>query len=265
MVHATIRYVAPMAERPFFYLYDPPPGTPARNTRGDRRVVAIRDARELVPAPTLDVEGFTLVAHRTAVDDLWDAERVRRAYYPEMEALVRRVTDARRVLAFDHNVRSAPRAERREDGAQAPVRFPHNDYTERSAPQRVRDLVGGAEADELLTRRFAVVNAWKPIGGPALDTPLAFCEARSIAHADLVPTDLRYRDRSGEIYSLRFNPEQRWFHYSAMTPDEVLLLKCYDADPTHASFTAHSAFDHPNAPAGARPRESIEVRTLVFF
>jgi hypothetical protein len=265
VVEATLRYVAMMSERPFFYLYDPPAGTPSRNTRGDRRTIVIRDARDLGSEPSLDVEGFTLVRHHTAVEDLWDAEQVRRVYYREMERLVQGVTGATRVLAFDHNLRSAPRAERREDGAQLPVRFPHNDYTERSAPQRVRDLVGGDEARALLVRRFAVVNAWKPIRGPVLDTPLAFCEARSIAPADLVPTDLRYRDRDGEIYSLRFNPGQRWFYYSAMTGDEVLLLKCFDSDHARASFTAHSAFDHPAAPAETPPRESIEVRTLAFY
>jgi hypothetical protein len=178
---------------------------------------------------------------------------------------VRDTTGATRVLAFDHNVRSATLAERGEKGAQPPVRFPHNDYTERSAPQRVCDLVGGEEAEALLANRFAVINTWKPIRGPVLDTPLAVCEARSIQADDLVPTDLRYRDRTGEIYSLRFSPAHRWFYFSAMQADEVLLLKCFDSDRGRARFTAHSAFDHPGAPAGASPRESIEVRTLAFF
>jgi hypothetical protein len=264
VVESTLNYLAPMPEKPYFRLYDAP-DEPARNTKGDRRVVAFADARALVPPPSLDVEGFCLAPHATAVDDLWNPEGVRARYWPEMEALVARVTGATRVVAFDHNVRSAPKAERREQQAQAPVRYTHNDYTERSGPQRVRDLFPGAEAERLLARRFAVVNVWKPIRGPVEEWPLAFCDARTIRMDDFVATDLRYRDRLGEVYSLRFNPAHRWFYYPAMRADEALLLKCYDSDPARARFTAHSAFEDPTSPPNAAPRESIEVRTLAFF
>ena len=50
-----------------------------------------------------------------------------------------------------------------------------------------------------------------------------------------------------------------------MQKDEVMLLKCYDSDPRRARFTAHSSFDNPTSPPDAPARESIEVRTLVFF
>jgi hypothetical protein len=265
MVETTLNYLAPMAERPVYYLYEPPAGTPWRNTKGDRHRVRITDARTLTPPPSLDREGFALVRHATALADGFDAEAVRAVYYPEMEQLVQRATGAATVLAFDHNVRSAPRAERREDGAQTPVRFVHNDYTEASAPQRVRDLLDADRAASALRRRFAVINVWKPLRGRVREAPLAVCDARTIRPADFVPTDLRYRDRTGEVYSLAFNPDHRWFYFSNMEADEALLLKCYDADRRRARFTAHTAFDDPTAPADAPARESIEVRTLAFF
>ena len=80
-----------------------------------------------------------------------------------------------------------------------------------------------------------------------------------------MPTDLNYRDRTGEVYSLRFNPAHRWFYFPTMQADEAMLLKCFDSDRTRARFTAHSAFDDPTSPADAPPRESIEVRTLAFW
>ncbi len=264
MIESTLNYLAEMAETPFFLLYEPPPGMPVRNTVLDRRRVAIGDARELGAEPSLDADGFTLAPLRTSVDDLYDPGAVRAAYYREVEALVRDVTGATRVVAFDHNVRCAPMAERGDAGAQAPVRFAHNDYTERSGPQRVRDLLPD-EAERLLERRFAVINVWKPIRRPVEEWPLAVCDARTIAPRDLVTTDLRYRDRVGEIYSLRFDPAHRWFYYPRMQPDEAMLLKCFDADPQRARFTAHSAVEDPTSPAGAPARESIEVRTLAFF
>ena len=157
MIEATISYLAATPERPFFFLYDPPPGTPWRNTKGDRRTVAIRDARRLDPPPSLDREGFMLAHHVTAVADLWDEKAVTGTYYGELEALVKDVTGASRVVAFDHNLRSAPRLEQGESGVQGPVRYAHNDYTERSGPQRVRDLLGD-KAERLLQGRFAVIN-----------------------------------------------------------------------------------------------------------
>jgi hypothetical protein len=266
MVEATLNYLADMPERTAYYFYDPPPGVPRRNTKGDRRRLPIHDARGLAPAPTLEREGFALARLETAVADLYDPAAVRARYYGEVERLVREVTGARRVLAFDHNVRNAAVEGRsREDGVQGPVRYAHNDYTERSGPQRVRDLLAAAEAEALLRHRVAVVNVWKPIRGPVEGAPLAVCDARTIEPPDLVPTDLRYPDRTGEVYSLRFNPRHRWFYFSRMQAGEAMLLKCFDSAAGGARFTAHSAFDDPSAPPDAPPRESIEVRTLAFF
>jgi hypothetical protein len=257
-VEATINYVAPMPERPYYFLYEPPAGTPWRNTKGDRRTMAIGDARTLEPKASLDREGFALVRFANAGPDL---DAVKSVYYRDVEALVREVTGAARVVAFDHNLRSAGD---RAEGVQAPVRFAHNDYTERSGPQRVRDLLSD-EADALLGKRFAVINVWKPIRKPVAQAPLAVCDARSIRKEDFIPTDLRYRDRTGEVYSLRWSAAHAWFYFPHMTPGEAMLLKCYDSAKDRARFTAHSAFDDPGTPADAPARESIEVRTLAFF
>lgn len=265
MVESTLSYLAAMPEKPVYYLHEPPPGTPWRNTRGDRRTVAIHDARGLVPQPSLDRQGFTLARHETAVKDLYDGHAVREVYYREVERLVRDVTGATRVVVFDHNVRSAPRAEAGEDGVRNPVRFVHNDYTEGSGPQRVRDLMDAEEADVLLRHRFAVINVWKPIRGPVRMAPLAVCDAQSIEPQDFVATDLKYRDRTGEVYSLTFSPGHRWFYFPNMRSDEAMLLKCFDSDAGRARFTAHTAFDDPTSPADGPARESIEVRTLAFF
>ena len=80
-----------------------------------------------------------------------------------------------------------------------------------------------------------------------------------------MPTDLKYRDRTGEVYSLTYSADHRWFYCPDMQPNEALLLKCYDSDPTRAQMTAHTAFDDPTTPPDAPARESIEVRTLAFF
>src|SRR5206468_11210325 len=145
-------------------------------------------------------------------------------------------------VAVEHTFRTPSRPKSRTTVAQPPVRFPHNDYPDRPGPQRVRNCLPADEAEGLLRNRFAVINVWKPIRGRVEESPLAVCDARTIRPQDLVTSDLRYRDRVGEVYSLRFNPAHRWFYYSRMRANEAMLLKCFDSDPGRARFTAHTAF-----------------------
>jgi hypothetical protein len=141
----------------------------------------------------------------------------------------------------------------------------HVDYTVKSAPQRVRDVLPD-EAEALLRDRFAVINVWRPIRGPVQDAPLAVSDAQSVRFEDLVAIDLVYRERLGEIYMVKFNPSQRWYYAPRMSTDEVLLFKCFDsAQDGRARFAPHAAFDDPTTPLDAWPRESIELRTLAFF
>jgi hypothetical protein len=138
------------------------------------------------------------------------------------------------------------------------------DHTADSGLQRVRDFFGD-EAVALLRGRVQVINLWRPIRGPLRDAPLAVCDAESVAPGDLVASDLVYQHRVGETYDVTFNPSHRWFYVPQMQPDEALLLKCFDsATDGRARFAPHTAFEDPTAPADAPPRESIEIRTLVF-
>ena len=265
-VEAELVYALPGGQRPVVYMYPPPPGVPrlSGNYRAER--VRIESARPGAASLSLDVHGFSLHQHRSALVDGYDPAEVRAVYYPEMERLVREATGAQNVLVFDHNVRSDPRARSGQLGVNEPVRRVHNDYTFESAVRRVHQLLGQEEAERRLERRLAIINVWRPLFGPVQDTPLAVCDARSIQQEDLVPIDLLYRDRTGENYNFAYNPAHRWYYVPEMLADEALLLKCYDsATDGRPSFTAHSAFDHPHVPHQARPRESIEIRTVAFF
>ena len=260
----------PGGVKPVSYNYEPPPGVARRTGVFADSRVNVRDGRSLAGALSLDREGFKLVPHQSRVHDFYDEDELKRVYYPEVERLVKAETGATRVHIFDHTLRNGAIPERpaEKEGEQLirePVLRVHNDYTLKSGPQRVRDLMGD-EAPDLLDRRFAVVNVWRPIRGPVEEKPLALCDARSVAPQDWVATDLLYPDRTGEIYYVAHNPAQRWFYFPQMTRDEAVLLKCYDsATDGRARFSPHSAFADPTSPANARPRESIEVRTLIFF
>ncbi|MBN9516092.1 MAG: methyltransferase [Alphaproteobacteria bacterium] len=264
-VTADMNYLVPMTERPRNYTFEPPAGVPRTNADHEAHAVKIRDARPIAGHVSLDANGFALLQHRSAVKDFFDDEKVRRVYYPEVERLVKQATGAYRVHIFDHTTRRRVLdAETQADAPRQPVRRVHIDHTARSGPQRVRDLLPD-EAEELLKGRVQVINLWRPIKGPLQDSPLAVCDATTIHSDDLVPSDLVYPHRIGETYSVKYNPTHRWYYVPQMQTDEALLLKCADTSTgVPARFTPHSAFTDPTAPADAPPRESIEVRTLVF-
>jgi len=264
-VHADLVYARTAQQQPRYYMFEPPPGVERLVGEYAPQRVRIDDGRDASQPFSLDEHGFALLEHATALADAYDDAAVRSVYYPEMERLVQRASGAARVLVFDHNVRSGPRAKAGQRGIAEPVRLVHNDYTAESARLRVQQLVP-AEAESLLARRYAFINIWRPLFGPILDTPLAVCDARSIAPADLLKLDLIYPDRVGENYHFVPNDAHRWYYYSEMRADEVLLLKCMDTPGEgRARFTAHTAFDDPRAPSETRPRESIEVRTIAFY
>jgi hypothetical protein len=266
-VHATLNYLVRTDEKPYAYTFEPPPGVPARTGRIDAVAnVAIRDARPLAEQLSLDVQGFVLRRHRAAGTEFYDEEQLCTIYYAEIDRLLKVATGAEKVVIFDHTIRSVPRAKLGQAGMREPVRRVHNDYTETSGRRRVRDHLESDEADVRLGQRFMEINVWRPITGPLEDAPLAVCDARTIAPDDLIASDLIYRDKIGETYAVARNPAHRWFYFPRMQPDEVILIKCFDSDEDNPGrFTAHTAFDDPTTPANAAPRESIEVRALVFF
>jgi hypothetical protein len=257
---AELHYLIRTAEKPARYAMEPPPGVPAWNGIDDPHTVLIEDARGRGPEFTLDRNGFTLINAPTAVRNFYDPGEIKSVYYPEVERLLRDMLGASRVVAFDHNVRNGGRSD-----LPQPSRRVHNDHTVNSAPRRVRDHLG-AEAEELLKYRFGIVNVWRPIRGPVLDSPLALCDARSFTDDDLIASDLVYQHVRGETSSIEFKPGHRWYYFSEQQPDEVLLIRVHDsANDGRARLSFHTSFENPLAPADAPPRESIEVRTLVFF
>jgi hypothetical protein len=231
--------------------------------------VSIGNLRDIADTLSVDREGFALLNHPTAVDDLYDDEAVESTYYPEIEALLRREFGASRVAIFDATRRSDDGVgAKNRDGLRGPATRVHVDYTAKSGPQRVKDLLGEAEAARLTAAgsRIVQINVWRPIRGPVERSPLVLADASTVRPEDLIATDQVFPDRVGEIYNLAYAPAQRWYYAPRMTRDEVLLIKGWDSlDDGRAQFTPHSAFDLPKTGKSAPPRESIELRTLVVI
>ena len=231
----------------------------------DPRRMSIHNGRLFAHELALERSGFVLVEHKTAVKDFFDKQQLESVYYPEVEQLIKATSGAARVVLFDHTLRSGDETEREARLVREPVLSAHNDYTEWSGPQRVRDLLPD-EAEALLKRRFAIIQVWRAINQPIQSNPLAVADARSVAPEDLIVAERRYPNRVGQTYRLKHNAAHRWFYFPEMRRDEALVFKVYDsAQDGRARFTPHTSFDDPRSPPGAPPRQSIEARALAFF
>ena len=243
------------------------PNNIRRRTSGTERAhpVDIRDGRPARKEFSLDENGFVFLDHPSAVKDFFDPRQLESVYYPEVETLVKELSGAKRVVVFDHTLRSGDEAEREAKLVREPVLSAHNDYTEWSGPQRVREIMGG-EAERLLRRRFAIIQVWRAIRKPIQANPLAVLDARSLVPGDLLVAERRYPHRVGQTYRLKYNPGHRWFYFPEMRRDEALVFKVYDSETDgRARFTPHTSFVDPATPPGSAPRQSIEARTMAFF
>jgi hypothetical protein len=240
-----------------------------RNFTLETHEVKIHNLRGDEHNVTLDKTGFQLYNHPAKHTAFTNDADIEKEYYPESIELIKQLTGASRVVLFDHTIRRrrAGEIDSSPDKRQ-PVSQTHVDQTPKSAVDRVHRHLPAEDVPELLKHRFQIINLWRPISHPADDWPLALCDFRSVDPAtDVMPVALVYPDRKGETYGVRYSPNQKWTYFSGVTPEELILIKCYDSiqDGSVALFTPHTGFSDPNTPKGALPRESIELRALVFY
>jgi hypothetical protein len=227
--------------------------------------VAVENGRLLRDRLSLDEQGFIFLEHKTQVTDFFDADQLKSVYYPEVEKLIKNASGASRVVIFDHTLRSGDEEERETKLIREPVLSAHNDYTEWSGPQRVRDILPD-EAEVLLSRRFAIIQVWRAINQPIQKNPLALAAANSVTPDDFLLSERRYPDRVGQTYRLKYSPNHHWVYFPEMRRDEALVFKVYDSEKDgRARFTPHTSFEDPNSPANAPARQSIEMRAFAFF
>ncbi|KAI9436951.1 hypothetical protein H4582DRAFT_2058416 [Lactarius indigo] len=269
-VDTTLKYFTPPADgsKPWTNInVDPVTGVRGSNWEYTTLNVKIENLRGRADA-TLDKNGFQFFHHPAKHTSFANDEEILREYYPESTELIKQLTGASRVVLFDHTVRR-----RRPDildspQSRQPVPAVHVDQTNESAVERVKLHLPPEDVEGLLKRRFQIINLWRPIHHAAYDWPLALCDCNTIDRSrDLVPQTLKYPDRDGETYAVVWNESHRWKYLRGMTPEEGVLIKCFDSvqDGSVAVLTAHTAFEDPTTPPDAEKRESIELRALVFY
>jgi hypothetical protein len=264
-VQATLKFAVDTGVKPATYP-KLPMDDPKRDTgKFEKRVLELVNGRDIGEELSLDKHGFLITDHISSVTDFFDEDAIESTYYDECIALVKDFTGAERVEVFDHTYRVQDLAKREKLKVGAPVLNVHNDYTDWSAPKRVRDTQPD-EADELLKNRFVMINVWRPLIEPVLTDPLVLCDASTMTENDLIASDHIYPDRRGETYRVAYSESQKWMYFPGMNKSEAVLIKCFDTETDgRARLSAHGAAKLIDEPQDFIPRESIEVRTIAFF
>lgn len=270
-VESSVNYLGEMNELPVFYAEN----YQNNNLNLEEHRISVRDARSLRPRLALERDGFILADHPSAMRDYADTEAVERIYQPEIRELIAGLTGASLVVTTGAVLRWGERAE--ESGTASvnsrPARFVHVDYSRQSFNHFARthlDTAGVEDPETWLQKRYVAYNIWRVLTPPPQDVPLGLCTAPSTAAGDVVtgeavidaPGVPEFRFGSS-LY--RYNPDHRWFYFSAMTPGEALVFKAFDSDTGRVQGCPHSAFNDPGAPDDVTPRASAEIRAYAWF
>lgn len=270
-VETTVNYTKHIPNKACeLYFYESEKAKDIHEPGDDAQKVSVHDGWHRANDFSVDKEGFALGELKTDYENWEDEQSVRKSFYPEVVEFLKQTVGAKRVLVFDHTIRTKANiikklTQETNTSQRAPVKLVHCDYTAESGPVRLAQLLP-EEADALMKSRVAFINVWKPIHNVVEENPLAMCEVPSAPNDDFFKLFLRYRDRNGENYVMRYNQQHRWWYFPNMDTDKVILLKTYDSETDgRARFVGHTAFDDPTSPPDAKTRESVEIRTIAFF
>lgn len=234
----------------------------------DSHVMPLHDGRPCRDRFQLDKSGFELCTLDASISASWaNGESVAKHVYPVAQKCIAQATGAFKVIAFDHILRDPNQKDIPFLGS--PIARAHNDYSVRSGFTRARQLLEPyckttETLDNILKSRFAIINFWFPLE-TVTEMPLAMCEWNSVSPSDVRTIHFDYGHRTGETYTVHYNPAHRWVYYSQMQPNEAILLKTFDSSEDVARFAVHSAVPYRELGYPEKPRRSLEVRCLVFY
>ena len=240
-------------------------------------VVPVRNGRPVQDTFTVDVHGFEIAGHRSAVTDFTDPAEVDEVYVPEVLDFVRARTGADEVACRGWVLRRSVASG--ENSSEPQAALVHVDYAPEGAEAQAAALYAERFPDGAGYRRVVATGTWRVFSPPPQDWPLALCDFRSVGPTEGLPNDLYQVDELpadpfGEVgpgarrvpdgSEFRYSPGHRWWYFPDMTRDEVLFFVFHDTDHDRPWRVVHSAFRDPTA-AATVPRHSIEFRTFAFF
>lgn len=253
------------------------------NFKTDRREVRVHDLRYQQFRPRLDVNGFEMLKAPFWGDqsDLLDqTECAQTSYKQGLSDLLEEHISFDHIVFFDTTLRCEDTLKVNGKTRQRAHSRVHVDQNPSSARARARNHAPSVAGFS----RFQIINVWRPLIEPVRNFPLAVCDYQSIdAGRDLVPTRLKFPDwlKDKENYSVKYNENHRWYYWGRLSPEELIVFKCYDSacgqlggtetelrkrtsSTEIAGLCPHTSFFDVNGPATGHLRTSLEVRALVF-
>ena len=285
-VEAQINYLAPGS---FINRRFVGPGVEHNTGRYEPHKVRVRDGRPIRREFTLDTHGFVLADHQSQVKDFFDKDEVDALYPAEAIEAVKALTGAASVGVMGWMVRTsgdvASRQRRdgsysHQGGVQPPAGEAHIDTVPERADRLAQMVYERMFPEGKGYSRFLYASLWRAFSPPPQDYPLAVCDARTVRPDEGVPNTMFVVDKLPDEQAMlepmpnedtvpaaaifHYSPDHRWWYFSGMTRDEVMLVKFHDSDRSRAWRTPHTAFHDPSFP-NARIRESIECRIVAYF
>lgn len=257
------------------YITDDPVLKGTRNYRHQFVNVDIHDARGQEDNFALSFHGFTLLQRLDVPNiDFESPTEIKAIYLPFVQSTICSLLgNVQHIIPFDVTIRRADASDRQE----RPVRKMHIDQSKHGAYKRVEyelrkepDLLQDIRQHRL---RYRILNFWKPINGTIKDHPLVFADSRTVKSSDLVPVKHIYPHYVGETFAVKYGPDQRYWYWSNMGADDVVLLQCFDNiddmaenrdGEAQAARCAHASFCLAEKGYEACSRESIEIRCIVL-
>lgn len=283
-VKGVISYLDRSVTKPYQYLCEPPAGEPRNNFVKE---TVEKDITDLAGTSSSEREAFGFTTDGAGfqiVDDAWTDSRIQKewrngarwesedwiqkTYYPEVDALLKKQLGVTSTFIFDHTIRKSQTSHLPDDPAnRKPVAQAHCDQSRLAGENRILKHLGQDVLDRVLKGELKaqLINVWRPMWNVE-EYPLAVADSRTVYRGekggapDWVESELRYETWSGQTLLITHRPEHRWYYYKGITPDQVILLKCYDSNTE--TRTPHTAFVDPSTAQDARPRCSMEARVL---
>jgi hypothetical protein len=251
--------------------------------------VRIADGRACQADFTLASHGFMLTRRPSRVRNFMDKEEVNAIYPSEVAEAIKEITGADRVATMGWMVRTSGdlSAYAREEvgyqhqgGVQPPAGEAHVD----SSPDRVDRMAQRIHQERFAGdppySRYLYMSFWRTFSPPPQDYPLALCDGNSVGDDEGVPNTMfvvdKIPDREQMLRPMadedkaiaaaifHHNPRHRWWYFSNMTRDEILLFVFHDSRRVRPWRVPHTAFRDTSRPE-VRPRESIELRSVAYF
>ncbi|KAH6714498.1 hypothetical protein BKA61DRAFT_655958 [Leptodontidium sp. MPI-SDFR-AT-0119] len=222
---------------------------------------------------TLDKNSVCWLNYPSQID-ITTEEDMMIPYAKEVNSLIRKIFNTEHVICYDLRWRRNATFTDEEAFSNSravpspPVRTVHIDHTPEGGWNRIRRHLSPDEIQKFCSGNYRarIVNVWRPLFRPIEENPIAFCDPTTVERKDMLAVDRVTPISLIEIFQLKFNPAQKWYWLSNQKPDEVSVFIQFDSHPPSSglNFIPHVTFSDPNTPAGAKPRESIETRSIVF-